>query len=143
MSKQTNAVTEYMQYRRKYDAIMSSTEKSDQRDRRLSDLMKQIQVALGEPIRTERDQQRRNTLETLYQTVADSQSGRPPLDEYRQWYTEIMAVYPEGQQRDQQLAYLMTRMEQAFQIPALKDEQYEQNHQVVMKLYRRVSDSRR
>jgi len=44
--------------------------------------------------------------------------------------------------RDQRLSQLMTDLEQAYNIPMLKDEQFEKENPFLMSLYRAVSDER-
>ncbi|WP_251132690.1 hypothetical protein [Exiguobacterium sp. s80] len=65
----------------------------------------------------------------------------PAIEEYKVIYEDLMES-PSSIQRDLKLAALMTRMEQAFHIPMLKNEEWEKEHREVIGLYRQVSDAR-
>lgn len=65
----------------------------------------------------------------------------PAIEEYKVMYEDLMES-PSSIQRDLKLAALMTRMEQAFYIPMLKNEEWEKENLEVIGLYRQVSDAR-
>lgn len=62
------------------------------------------------------------------------------LKEFENQFKEIIKC--NDQRKDVQLAELMTKMERAFNIPILRDPEYEKNNRDVLELYLKVSMSR-
>ncbi|MEK4031363.1 hypothetical protein MKZ02_23085 [Pseudobacillus sp. FSL P4-0506] len=65
------------------------------------------------------------------------------LEEYNQRYETIIQGNFSDEQKDEMLASLMTEMEQAFDIPILRDEAWEAANKDVVALYRKVTMSRK
>lgn len=65
------------------------------------------------------------------------------LNEYSQRYETIIQESFSDEQKDKMLASLMTEMEQAFNIPMLRNEAWEAENRDVIALYRKVSMSRK
>lgn len=63
------------------------------------------------------------------------------IEQFKARYDDIMAGEA-GAMRDYRLAALMTDMEGAFNVPTLKDEQWESANPAVADLYREVSHAR-
>jgi len=65
------------------------------------------------------------------------------LAQYHKQYEDIMSGDMSQQERNRRLAALMTEMEQVFQIPILRNEEWERRHKAIIALYRKISLSRR
>lgn len=62
------------------------------------------------------------------------------LKKYQQQYNDIME-YPIFV-RNSILSELMTKMEKEFDIPYLNDEKWNKDHEKIIELYRKISNSR-
>lgn len=64
------------------------------------------------------------------------------LVQYNQRYEEIIHADWSQDKKDKKLAELMTEMEQVYNIPMLRNEEWERENKRVIALYRRMSLSR-
>lgn len=64
------------------------------------------------------------------------------LEKYRKQYDRIMEL-KDNEETTDRLSILMTKMEKEFKVPALNDEEWNQNHKEVIELYRKISDTRK
>ncbi|KZE66870.1 hypothetical protein AWM68_20070 [Fictibacillus phosphorivorans] len=64
------------------------------------------------------------------------------LVQYNQRYEEIIHADWPRDKKDKKLAELVTEMEQVYQIPMLRNEEWERENKRVIALYRKVSLSR-
>ncbi|WJQ02173.1 hypothetical protein QT234_18190 (plasmid) [Geobacillus stearothermophilus] len=65
------------------------------------------------------------------------------LSQFQKRYEDIMSGDMSRQERNRRLAALMTEMEQVFQIPLVRNEEWERRHKAIIALYRKISLSRR
>lgn len=65
------------------------------------------------------------------------------LSQIHKQYEDIMSGGMSQQERNRRLSALMTEMEQVFQIPLLRSEEWERQHKAIIALYRKISLSRR
>lgn len=63
------------------------------------------------------------------------------IEQFKARYDDIMAGEA-GAMRDYRLAALMTDMEGAFNVPTLKNDEWEASNPEVIELYREVSQAR-
>lgn len=63
------------------------------------------------------------------------------IEQFKARYDDIMAG-EDGAMRDYRLAALMTDMEGAFNVPTLKNDEWESANPAVAELYREVSKAR-
>lgn len=64
------------------------------------------------------------------------------LHYFNQIYENIMHSDASQEEKDRQLARLMTELEKVFNIPVLRDPEWEKENKAVVALYRKVSMSR-
>ena len=64
------------------------------------------------------------------------------LNEYDQRYETIMSLHITPIERDKMLSNLMIELEAAFEIPTIKNENWEKEYADVHSLYFKVSSSR-
>jgi len=64
------------------------------------------------------------------------------IKEYEQRFRTILNLNNPSIDRDKMLSALMSEMEHTFQIPMIKNEDWEKENHEVYSLYRKVSESR-
>jgi hypothetical protein len=64
------------------------------------------------------------------------------LVELNRQYEDIIHSNRSKNQKDKELANLMSKMEQIFNIPAIKNHEWEEENKAVIALYRIISRSR-
>lgn len=64
------------------------------------------------------------------------------LHYFNQIYENIMHSDASQEEKDRQLARLMTELEKVFNIPVLRDPEWEKENKAVVALYKKVSMSR-
>ncbi|WP_079524965.1 MULTISPECIES: hypothetical protein [Halobacillus] len=67
---------------------------------------------------------------------------RAALKAFNRRYEETITCGLSTGEKDRRFATLMTEMEQAFNIPMLKNQEWERENRAVIALYRKVSRSR-
>lgn len=65
------------------------------------------------------------------------------LSEFNERYEEILHSNAKQAIKNKQLANLMTDMEYEFNIPALRDAEWEKENKPIIELYRKISNSRK
>ncbi|MEI2357186.1 hypothetical protein [Mesobacillus zeae] len=64
------------------------------------------------------------------------------LAKFNQKYEAILHSDLSGEEKDKQLSKLMTEMESEFNIPSIRNEEWEKKTRAVIALYRKVSRTR-
>ena len=64
------------------------------------------------------------------------------LAQYHKQYEDIMSGDMSRDERNRRLAALMTEMEAEYNIPLVRDEEWERRHKAIIALYRKISQSR-
>lgn len=65
------------------------------------------------------------------------------LSQFQKRYEDIMSGDMSRQERNRRLAALMTELEAEYNIPLLRNEEWERRHKAIIALYRKISLSRR
>lgn len=65
------------------------------------------------------------------------------LSQIQKRYEDIMSGNMSRDERNRRLAALMTEMEAEYNIPLVRDEEWERRHKAIIALYRKISLTRR